>query len=263
MPGVDPVALLPSVADHPVLWLFVAGHLVGDFLLQTDWIAANKWRPGVLFLHVGIVAAAHLVVLVPFLGFGVGVAVGFLAAAHLAIDFVKVRVMRGERGPGSLPLFVGDQAVHLAAIVVAVHLLSTWAPPTPHLSEAAVATWAAVALTLGVFAFAWTGGDTLVRTTLASVSGTLQEEAGAGLAREDGLPGSGRVIGILERTIALILIVLGEWAAIVLLVAVKSIARFEALKKRHFAEYYLIGTLTSLLVAILSGLLLTAVVFGE
>lgn len=33
---------------------------------------------------------------------------------------------------------------------------------------------------------------------------------------------------------------------------------FEALKERRFAEYYLIGTLTSFLVAIVAGLVLAA-----
>lgn len=57
----------------------------------------------------------------------------------------------------------------------------------------------------------------------------------------------------------LVLILMGQWAAMVLLVAAKSIARFEELKERRFAEYYLVGTLASLLVAILVGLVLTVV----
>jgi hypothetical protein len=40
-----------------------------------------------------------------------------------------------------------------------------------------------------------------------------------------------------------------------MLLAAKSIARFKDLEKRPFAEYYLIGTLTSFLVAISSALL--------
>jgi len=39
-----------------------------------------------------------------------------------------------------------------------------------------------------------------------------------------------------------------------LVIAAKSLARFEDLKRRHFAEYYLIGTLASLLLACLGGL---------
>lgn len=70
------------------------------------------------------------------------------------------------------------------------------------------------------------------------------------------------MIGGLERTLTLILILLGQWAAIVLLITAKSFARFEELKERRFAEYYLIGTLTSLLVAILTGIVLRHVLCG-
>lgn len=50
------------------------------------------------------------------------------------------------------------------------------------------------------------------------------------------------------------------WQAVALVVAVKSIARFEELKQRAFAEYFLVGTLTSVLVAIvLVGLVLVVV----
>jgi hypothetical protein len=260
MPAGELAPFLPTVADRPLLWLFVAGHLVGDFLLQTAWMAENKRRMPVLLRHATLVTVAHLLVLAPLLSAWVALAAVGVGAAHFVIDFVKVRLTRG--GPGGLGLFLGDQAAHLITLVAAASLVAAAVPPASPFPTATVAAWAASALTVGVFAFAWTGGDTIVRATLVSVSVGLEERADSGYGDEDGVPGSGRVIGLLERTIALIFIVLGQWAAIVLLVAVKSIARFEALKRRHFAEYYLIGTLTSFLVAILAGLFLAAVVFG-
>jgi hypothetical protein len=42
--------------------------------------------------------------------------------------------------------------------------------------------------------------------------------------------------------------------------AAESIARFRELESKHFADYYLVGTLTSLLVAIASGILVRCVV---
>jgi hypothetical protein len=229
---------------------------VGDFLLQPAWIIERKRRASVLLLHVTIVTVAHLLMLGPFLSGAVVLAVLGVGAAHFVIDFVKIR--RGKGGPGGLGLFVGDQAAHLATVLAAVALVSAVAEPAPHLSGEAVVWWATVAVVAGAFGFAWTGGDAIVQAALATASATLEaEDRGQGGA-EDGVPGSGRLIGILERTIALGFIVLGQWAAIVLLVAVKSIARFEALKERRFAEYHLIGTLTSFLVAIVAGLVLAA-----
>ena len=49
------------------------------------------------------------------------------------------------------------------------------------------------------------------------------------------------------------MVVAGQWAALGLVVAAKSIARYSKLKDKEFADYYLIGTLASLLVAVFAG----------
>jgi hypothetical protein len=63
----------------------------------------------------------------------------------------------------------------------------------------------------------------------------------------------GRAIGALERAIGLTLVLLGQFGALGLIIAAKSLARFKALEDREFAEYFLVGTLSSLLVALLGG----------
>lgn len=73
-------------------------------------------------------------------------------------------------------------------------------------------------------------------------------------AGDDGVE-RGRIIGILERMIVLTLVLVGQWGALGLVVAAKSIARFRNLDNRAFSEYYLIGTLASILIATVSGLL--------
>ena len=69
-----------------------------------------------------------------------------------------------------------------------------------------------------------------------------------------GLKHAGLAIGVLERIFTLTLVLLGQFTAISLVLAAKSIARFEDLKKREFAEYYLIGTFSSMLFALFVGL---------
>lgn len=66
----------------------------------------------------------------------------------------------------------------------------------------------------------------------------------------------GRTIGVLERALALTLVFLGQYGALGLVIAAKSLARFKALEDREFAEYFLIGTLASLLLALVGGLAL-------
>jgi hypothetical protein len=48
-------------------------------------------------------------------------------------------------------------------------------------------------------------------------------------------------------------VLLGEYSAVGWIIAAKSLARFKALEDREFAEYFLVGTLASLLLAVLAG----------
>jgi predicted permease len=75
------------------------------------------------------------------------------------------------------------------------------------------------------------------------------------LEEKGGLAGAGAAIGVLERILTLALVLAGQYTALGLILAAKSVARFEELKDRKFAEYYLIGTLSSMLFAMLVGML--------
>jgi hypothetical protein len=48
-------------------------------------------------------------------------------------------------------------------------------------------------------------------------------------------------------------VLLGEYSAVGWIIAAKSLARFKALEDREFAEYFLVGTLASFLLAVLAG----------
>ena len=64
----------------------------------------------------------------------------------------------------------------------------------------------------------------------------------------------GATIGVLERLLIVTLLLVGADAAIGLVIAAKTLARFRLLDDRDFAEYYLLGTLASVSVAIVTAL---------
>jgi hypothetical protein len=68
----------------------------------------------------------------------------------------------------------------------------------------------------------------------------------------------GATIGVLERLLIVAFVLTGSTAAIGFVVAAKTLARFRQLDDRDFAEYYLLGTLASVAVALGSGLLAAA-----
>jgi hypothetical protein len=85
------------------------------------------------------------------------------------------------------------------------------------------------------------------------------EAATAATAARDAMPRAqtarvGATIGILERILIVVFVLTGSEAAIGFVVAAKTLARFRLLDDRDFAEYYLLGTLGSVAVAIITGL---------
>lgn len=95
----------------------------------------------------------------------------------------------------------------------------------------------------------------------AIVAAEPEPPASATAASRPADPGSvgltarvGATIGILERLLICVFVLTGTDAAIGFVVAAKTLARFKQLDDREFAEYYLLGTLASVAVAILTAL---------
>lgn len=226
-----------------LLAFLVAGHTVGDFVLQTRRMALGKGQPRWLLAHASTVTAAHVICLLPvWSGPVILVALG-IGVLHGLVDGAKARMLRG-RDERFWP-FAVDQLVHLLILLGAALLLSRLPlrPWFPDLSGSAYLAWFVAA-----YAFNVNGSSSLVRAVLRRFT---PPEAADGEQ-----PGAGRVIGVLERLITLTLVLLDQWGALGFVLAAKSIARFKDLDQRLSAEYYLIGTLMSLALAVASALLL-------
>lgn len=66
----------------------------------------------------------------------------------------------------------------------------------------------------------------------------------------------GAFIGTLERILTIILVGLSSYSAVGFVVAMKSIARYERVQKeKAFAEYFLAGTMLSMLIGLILGLI--------
>lgn len=92
-------------------------------------------------------------------------------------------------------------------------------------------------------------GGFLVGSILERVSHSIHEADEH--PRAGGIPGAGKYIGWLERGLIFTAIVTGLPGAAAIVIAVKTAARFPRFEKDDgFVEYYLIGTLTSLAIAL-------------
>ncbi len=212
------------------------GHLLADFLLQTNAMVREKTRPAILLLHVGIVAAASWLALG--LSFRPGLIL-LIAASHYAIDWIKLRY-----GGQAFAPFVIDQAAHFAVIVLAASLWPAayagglWGlTVSSPLAEILASLPQAMTLGAGAIAAIW-AGDYAVRALMVALTPPDPSS----------LPMGGRLIGRLERAMILMLVVVGQTDAIGFLIAAKSLLRFNELARdadRLTSEYVIIGTLAS------------------
>jgi hypothetical protein len=143
-------------------------------------------------------------------------------------------------------LLVGE-ALFVIAALVAGTLLRPLATPS-----AAGLWWGRVALLATGYLYVAGRGVVLIRSVLELPSLQMRRD-------EDRTAGAievarGRAVGSLERALTLTLVLLGEYAAVGWIIAAKSLARFKQLEDREFAEYFLVGTLASFLLALLAGL---------
>jgi hypothetical protein len=112
------------------------------------------------------------------------------------------------------------------------------------------------------------GGTRIVRGILGRFPGLYRkvlERLNAGDWRAgtaDSEENVGEWIGILERVITLTFVLTGNFTAIAFVLTAKSIARFKELEQsKDFAEYYLLGTSGSMIVALGVGMM-TRILFG-
>lgn len=102
-------------------WLII-GHFVGDFLLQTNWMAFGKTqRFFPLTIHALVYTASVALLSLPAGGLS-GQAIAIIFISHMALDqrsFVRwwVQAVNGKESPGWMNVVV-DQTWHLLVLAV-------------------------------------------------------------------------------------------------------------------------------------------------
>lgn len=241
-------------------------HLLADFPLQTDSIALGKKNRKLPYFKHG---AIHFIVLIallliftstPLWSGPVQLLIVAYIAFHVGLDFLKNRLVDRKIFRDSTGLFLLDQTFHLATIVAL-----TWAFTKYRWSDVKIAIgWSEAEqlhmLTVAVLYVAVIfGGGYLVRYLTRSLTLQLPDTKGENAVE---LRNAGLYIGWLERFLVLTAVLVQSPAMIGLILTGKSIARLPELKGPRFAEYFLIGTLLSISLALLGGIVLSRLLFG-
>jgi hypothetical protein len=254
----DFMQLLPAA----FLALLLA-HLLGDFLLQPEWIARNKARRLLpLLLHGalhGLMAWACLAffVRVPFLSIRNQLVILGYVAVHLAIDGLKASLIGRSLLPDNAGTFLLDQLLHgvviaAAALLVSDSRLAAVADVLRILPTARTRILESAIIYVGIVF----GGGYLIRSVTRGIARGVATEA------PEQLQNAGLYIGWIERALVVTAMALQSPALVGLILTGKSIARFPEFKEPRFAEYFLIGTLLSVLLAVFGGIVLLHILYG-
>jgi hypothetical protein len=183
--------------------------------------------------------------------------------AHALIDAAKLwsARMRWIRSHphGSFIIFVADQLLHLISlIIIAAFFDETW---IVGLWNSVFDQQAALLLAglcgLAGFILTTRTGEFLLRAFMSGFETDSARKIESNKASEKrepedpGVPNGGKWIGLLERTLIFVLVMLQQFEAIGFLIAAKSILRFQYARERSHSEIVIIGTLASFSWAIL------------
>lgn len=246
--------------------LLLTGHLLGDFVFQTDRVLKDKTTRRGIARHVAIVIIVTAACLAP-LSPSIAAPLSIIAITHFAMDDIKIRRL-GDK----LWAFTLDQAVHVAVLAglaivwPAMAQQSLWGQLP---SDVQAYVYAGMVLICGVTLGVSAGGVVIKKlvdplsplnaekdaAAPEQAKAVVVEPAGPGAIV--GMKNAGRYIGWLERGLTIIFILINHPEGVGLLLAAKSILRFRDVqdqKDRHQAEYIIIGTFLSFGWAVLIGL---------
>lgn len=215
----------------------LAAHLISDFVLQWDWMVANKHKPRVLIAHVLIVGFTTAALL------GARDAQAYLAVliiviTHLLIDKWKLK----QRD--TMLAFVADQLAHVAVIAVVAICL-------PKLAQNGL--WALLPgdMQADYFRFLVVISGIVIAVPLGGImiKKLIKPIVPSSSLGAQGPQNVGRYIGWLERALTFGFIMVGKPEGVGFLLAAKSVLRFGDLQNnqqhRSQAEYIIVGTFLS------------------
>jgi len=239
------------------LKLLLVFHVLGDFYTQTRRVnELKKQKLGFLFLHVLIYTLPF--VLLFWLSDNLLMSVVVLAlisGSHILIDILKIAFEK--KGVDKRVAFLVDQILHLAIIFVSFYLLRESFIAVSGI-DSQIQSWGfslgvvRIVSILLVFLIVIKPASMIVELMLPMQKSGEDTNPYAMESGSKDESNYGEYIGILERIVIVILGMLNLWSSIALVITAKSIARFKQLEDKQFAQKYLIGTLLSVIISLMT-----------
>lgn len=224
----------------------ILAHLLGDFLFQPNsWVADKEKKKGrsiYLYIHTLIHFLLTLLVL---WNLDLVWMAAVIAITHFFIDFAKLHFQNLKT---KRLWFFADQLMHIIVLV----LMSVLYFPVFLWSD--IFSDVHLKILTGVL-FLTMPCSIIIKTIITAWTPNPTEKTNIGT---DSLANAGKYIGILERLLVFVFILVDHWEGVGFMIAAKSVFRFSDLaeaKQRKLTEYVLIGTLLSFGIAVITGII--------
>lgn len=234
-----------------IFLLLLTAHILADYAVQGQKLVNRKKekRPGAFIIHVLAYTFLGSLLTLPWLSGKLLLIIALQTVIHAVIDYAKILV-RTRKPECKFEYEVTDLALHVLTIGLTLYLCQPF--PRATLIQGSFCRllqnsllYYRICIYLAAVVFLLRGCTPIVRLLLQKI----QDHPG-----KISTDRTGRLIGNIERLLIFILVSTGNTAVVGLVITAKSIARFEELKNRQFAEYYLCGTLSSTLLALITAL---------
>lgn len=229
-----------SLLNNATIILFVC-HVLGDFQFQSQTMADMKTRSlSVVAKHLFIHALILLIFPIGLFGWSsfseVWILLLFVWLSHCLLDVAKF-YLRKYKGLSQEILYLADQLLHILLILLLSEYI--FSPNVPLIFVRPILLKWILLL--------------LVITKPANVTFKILFQKFHFQTESESKPGAGAIIGSLERILSAVFLAMNQISAIGFIYTAKSIARFKEIEEnKGFAEYYLIGTLFSILYVVVA-----------
>ncbi|MFW2136454.1 DUF3307 domain-containing protein [Chryseobacterium sp. TY4] len=224
----------------------ILAHLLGDFVFQPNaWVKdkeQKKLASPYLYIHVLLHTILSFVFLWNLNYWWIALLVGI---THFVIDAAKLQFQKSKNK--RLWFFI-DQFLHIAVIIALSLIIQQNIDWSIIFNETTLKLFTAAT-------FLTTPCSIIIKLLISFWTPNPQDKDSV---QTDSLANAGKYIGILERLMVFVFIIVNHWEGVGFMIAAKSVFRFSDLaqaKQRKLTEYVLIGTLLSFGIAILTGIL--------
>jgi hypothetical protein len=245
-----------------VFLLFMIIHILGDYYFQGEKLAVEKNKKfRFLLIHGLKYFLVAQIVIIPVWSFKLVLGVTCISLIHFHIDIIKHIVYKTASGEKQSKIskflkakikngyvYIADQVLHITTILCLGYIFNSVDIKSviPGIINPGHETVNTILRLILMFLLIINPVNITFKKLFSKFRPFLSK------SDDKSKTNNGEMIGNFERMLVLILLIMNQFTAIGLVFTAKSISRYDRISKdKEFAEYYLLGTLYSLLITII------------